>query len=86
MPGKGDKIIIDTNLWISFLVTRDFTNLDNILENKLSVLVFSQELLDEFLEVSQRPKFRKYFSLFDLEYLLPKIKERANFVQIVTIV
>jgi len=86
MPGKEDRLIIDTNLWISFLVTRDFTSLDSILESKLLVLVFSQELLDEFLEVSQRPKFRKYFSLVDLEYLLIRIKERANFIQIVTIV
>jgi len=36
--------------------------------------------LDEFVEVSQRPKFRKYFSLNDLQDLLTEIKTKAIFI------
>ncbi len=50
---QKNKVIIDTNLWISFLLTNDLSMLDTIIEgNKLS-LIFSQELIDEFIEVTQ---------------------------------
>ncbi|GHB69892.1 hypothetical protein GCM10007390_24390 [Persicitalea jodogahamensis] len=44
------------------------------------ILLFSQELLDEFVEVAQRPKFRKYFSDADLQELLIKIRIKAEFI------
>jgi putative PIN family toxin of toxin-antitoxin system len=39
-------------------------------------------LLDEFLEVAQRPKFKKYFSLPDLESLLLQVKNEAEFIEV----
>ncbi len=56
MPNKVSRIIIDTNLWISFLITKDFSKLDELIFAKQAILVFSEELLDEFLEVAKRPK------------------------------
>ncbi|MEO6221331.1 MAG: putative toxin-antitoxin system toxin component, PIN family [Ginsengibacter sp.] len=53
MPQK-DRVIIDTNLWISFLLTKDFTRPDTIISEKKHILLFSQELVDEILEVTQR--------------------------------
>lgn len=82
MPKKKNRIILDTNLWISFLLTNDFTNLDKIFADKLVTLLFSQSLLDEFIEVTQRPKFKKYFSLTELERLLLQIKGEAEFIEI----
>lgn len=80
------RIIIDTNLWISFLITSDYTKLDEILFTKKAVLVFSQELLDEFLEVAKRPKFRRFFPIEDIETLLETIEEYAIFVEVESIV
>ena len=80
------RIIIDTNLWISFLITKDYTKLDEILFAKKAVLVFSQELLDEFLEVAKRPKFRRFFSAEDIETLLETIEEYAIFVEVKSVV
>lgn len=54
MPKKENRVIIDTNLWVSFLLTSDYTKLDTIFADRLITLIFSQELLDEFVEVSQR--------------------------------
>lgn len=46
---KGvNRIILDTNLWISFLISKDFSKLDELLFTKSCTLVFSQELIDEF--------------------------------------
>jgi len=80
MPKKNDRIIIDTNLWISFLLTNDFSKLDEIFSAKLITLLFSQALLEEFIGVAQRPKLKKYFSLKDLEKLLSQIKNVAEFI------
>jgi uncharacterized protein len=82
MPKKKNRIIIDTNLWVSFLLTNDFSKLDKIFANKLVTLLFSQVLLDEFIEVAQRPKLKKYFSLTDLESLLLQIKNEAEFIEV----
>ena len=64
MTKTKDRVIIDTNLWISFLLTKDFSKLDKILSEEKIVLIFSEELLDEFIEVARRPKFKKYFLVF----------------------
>ncbi len=82
MPKRKDKIIVDTNLWISFLLTNNFTDLDKLFADKLIIILFSQALLDEFIEVAQRPKFSKYFSLTDLERLLIQIKNEASFIKV----
>jgi len=82
MPKRKNRIIIDTNLWISFLLTNDFSKLDKVFVDKRVILLFSQILLDEFLEVAQRPKFKKYFSLPDLERLLLQIKNEAEFIEV----
>lgn len=84
MQNKISRIIIDTNLWISFLITRDFTKLDEIIFSKHGVLVFSQELLDEFLAVAKRPKFRRFFSASDIVDLLETLDEYADFVKVQT--
>ena len=84
MPNKVSRIIIDTNLWISFLITKDFTKLDEIIFSGNGILVFSDELLNEFLEVAKRPKFRRFFSPADIEELLETIDEYADFVKVKT--
>lgn len=67
---KSKKVIFDTNLWISFLLNKDFSFLDKYIESGYLKLVFSEESVQEFLEVSSRPKFKKYFLTKDVERLL----------------
>ena len=67
---KSTKIILDTNLWISFLITQNYSVIDNlILEGKIK-LIFSHELIEEFVTVANRPKFKKFFNNKDIEKLL----------------
>ncbi len=81
MP-KNDRIIIDTNLWISFLLTKDYSKLDKLFSNNDLVLLFSAELLEEFVEVARRPKFKKYFAVADINSLLSEIHLKAEFLEV----
>jgi uncharacterized protein len=86
MPKLKDRIIIDTNLWLSFLINKDYSRLDKILSGKLITLLYSQHLIDEFIAVAQRPKFRKYFSPGDLQDMLLKMSARAHFIEVSSII
>jgi putative PIN family toxin of toxin-antitoxin system len=85
MRNKPERIILDTNLWISFLISKDFAKLDKILFSGKCRLVFSEELMQEFLQVASRPKFKKYFSPDDLEAILETIEDYADFCHVTTI-
>lgn len=65
-----DKVILDTNLWISFLISKKFHKLDSLILNNKVKLIFSQELLEEFISVINRPKFKKFFNKKDVNLLL----------------
>lgn len=80
MSKTKNSIIIDTNLWISFLLTKDFEKLNQLLAEDTLTLLFNKELLDEFIEVAGRPKFKKYFSVTAVSFLLQQISLRAEFV------
>lgn len=82
MPRENHRVILDTNIWVSFLLTKDFPKIDQLFKDDKLTLLFSQELLDEFLEVAQRPKFKKYFSSTDLQSLISKIRTNAEFVMV----
>ncbi len=68
MPLK--KIILDTNLWISHLISERLIQLDALLANNQVKLIFSEQLLEEFVLVAQRSKFQKYFAAEDIQDLL----------------
>lgn len=70
MKIKRLNVIIDTNLWISYLITKKYEKLDDLIENRKIQLLFSKELVEEFLFVAKRPKFSKYFLNTDIERLL----------------
>ena len=83
MPKPTDRVIIDTNLWISYLLTKD-AKLDRLLANNLITLLLSQDLVTEFIEVARRPKFKKYFSTADFETLLMSISTKAIFIEVLS--
>ena len=82
MPNKPHRVILDTNLWISFLITKDYTKLDFILFSKKATLLFSEELMDEFLEVIKRPRLKKYFDNADVQKLISIINEYAELISV----
>ncbi|MDR1738463.1 MAG: putative toxin-antitoxin system toxin component, PIN family [Candidatus Symbiothrix sp.] len=83
---KKIKVIIDTNLWISFLISREYEKLDFLFSSKRVCLLFSQRLFAEFIGVASREKFRKWFSETDLSELSARMKKIAKIVKTKTVV
>lgn len=54
------RIIIDTNLWISFMLGRKIATMRTLLTHPSLEIYVCRELLDEFYDVSSREKIRKY--------------------------
>jgi hypothetical protein len=48
---KNHLVIIDTNLWISFLISKEFLFVDKLIKNNKIIIVYSQELFDELITV-----------------------------------
>lgn len=67
---RQERVILDTNLWISYLISDRFISIDLLIMEGRIRLLFSEELLTEFLAVVSRPKLRKYFTETDVESLL----------------
>jgi putative PIN family toxin of toxin-antitoxin system len=64
------KVIIDTNLWISFLIGKELANLKQLIVNKTLQIVLCNQLLEEINLVTQRPKLQKYFPVTKVQELL----------------
>lgn len=79
-------IILDTNLWISYLISNRLITIDLLLGQEKARLVFSEESLKEFLEVANRPKFRKYFSEDEIRELLDLFEYYGKLVAVTSIV
>lgn len=79
---KSKKVILDTNLWISFLISKNYSFLDNYVENGKVKLIFSKELFTEFITVAERPKFTKFFSPKDIKKLISYIDKFGILYQV----
>ena len=76
------RVIIDTNLWISFLISSNYSDLDRLLKSGRVRLIFSDELIEEFLLVAGRPKLKKFFHQKGLTTLLDLFDDYAELVEV----
>lgn len=72
------KVIVDTNCWISFLIGKRLGNLVDVLSSDKIELVISEELLEEIFDVTQRPKFSRYFPKNEVESLLSFLRLKGH--------
>ena len=79
---KSRRIILDTNLWISFLISKKFIQMDELIENRKLILIFSNESIEEFITVVSRPKFKKYFLKKDIEKILFFFDQYGELVEV----
>ena len=68
------KIIIDTNLWISFLIGKQLASLKSLLVEQTIQPILSEQLLQEIILVTQRPKLKKYFPQSKVNELIELLK------------
>jgi uncharacterized protein len=55
MQGNQLRVVIDTNIWISFLIGKSLTGLSEAIINGQVLVLFSDDLFCELLEVLKRP-------------------------------
>ena len=82
MQGNPFRVVIDTNIWISFLIGKSLTGLSEAIINGQVLVLFSDDLFCELLEVLKRPKFKKYFSGTDIENLVTLLHEKVELIEI----
>ncbi len=86
MPSKKpSRVIIDTNLWISFLIGKDLQNLKDLIVNERIRLITTDQLTNELRLVTSREKLKKYFDqdkVSDLISLLEIVSEKVKIKKI----
>jgi uncharacterized protein len=50
---RSKRVILDTNLWISFLISKRLDFIDDLSLSGKIILIFSNELIEEFLSVAK---------------------------------
>lgn len=71
---KVIRLIIDTNLWISFLIGKELHDLKDLISDGRIKLIISDQLIGEFQLVTSSPKLSKYFDAQKVEELLTLIE------------
>ncbi len=87
MPkNKPLRLVIDTNLWISFLISDRQRKLDSLLYLDKIKILFSKELLDELDQTIIKPKLQKYFSATALEEMLGTLESYVDLINVTSLV
>ena len=82
---KKIKVVIDTNLWISFLISGEYEKMDFLFSSNKICLLFSERLFAEFITVASREKFKRYFSESDIDSLSVRMKKVSKMVRTKTV-
>jgi putative PIN family toxin of toxin-antitoxin system len=76
------RIVIDTNLWISFIISRKVSLLDDLLLKNNIRLLFSEELLNEIYTTIHKPKLQKYFLKTSFDEMMDVFSPFLDFVEV----
>ena len=82
MQGNPLRVVIDTNIWISFLIGKSLTGLSKAIISGQVIVLFSDDLFGELIKVLKRPKFKKYFSEIAIENLVALLYEKVELIEI----
>ena len=87
MPkSRPSKIIIDTNLWISFIISNKLSLLDSLIFSGKITLIFSLELIKEIEATIAKPKLKKYFLSDGLVEMLTMFEPFIDLVEVKSVV
>lgn len=83
---KTLKLIVDTNLWVSFVISRELNLSDSLLFANNAKLLFSTELITEIQETITKPGLKKYFGTDALEEMLSAFEPFIDLIEVESIV
>jgi putative PIN family toxin of toxin-antitoxin system len=75
------KVILDTNIWISFLLGKRLNVLREIVDKEDVEIYISDNLLAELRDVAYRPKFEGLIGLDAILNLFELINAKCRFIQ-----
>lgn len=78
---KINNFVLDTNIWISAIITNSETTLCNLILNNILNVFICKEMIDEIEDVLNRKKLQKYLSVGVPEYIF-QILRFSNLVAI----
>jgi putative PIN family toxin of toxin-antitoxin system len=81
MESNTLRVVIDTNIWISFLIGKAIAGLNQAIINDRVIILFSDDLFCELIEVLNRPKFKKYFSESAIQNLISLLNEKVELIE-----
>lgn len=81
---KKSKIIVDTNLWISFSLSKKLGNLEKTIKDNELLLLYSGDLLNEIKDVFSRTKFFKILPKDSLQEIISLLKDLGRDIIIST--
>jgi putative PIN family toxin of toxin-antitoxin system len=65
---KSFKVIVDTNIWISFLIGKNLKGLQEYIDSQAIIIVACNEQIQELAEVFKKSKIKKYFTAEQIEF------------------
>jgi putative PIN family toxin of toxin-antitoxin system len=87
MPkNKPLKLIVDTNLWVSFVISNKLNILDPLLFSEQARLLFSTDLITEIQETIAKPRLKKHFGANALEQMLSAFEPFIDLIEVESIV
>ncbi len=82
---KSFKIIVDTNIWISFLIGKNLKGLQNQIDSQFIKIITCSEQLHELSEVFKKPKIKKYFADEQIIEFFELLDESSEIIAITTV-
>lgn len=82
--GISYKIIVDTNVWISFLIGKSLKGLQYHIDNKKLSIITCDEQFQELIQVFKKSKLKKYFTVEQIDEFLELISESSENVSLKT--
>lgn len=79
---KSNKVIIDTNIWISFLIGKHLKGLHEIIAGGTIKIISCKEQISELSEVFQKPKIRKFFTSFQVDDFFELLDDCADIIEV----
>ena len=83
---KPLKLIVDTNLWVSFVISNKLNLLDSFLFAGNARLLFSKELITEIQETITKSRLKKYFGTNALEQMFSAFEPYIDLIEVESIV
>ena len=80
------KVIIDSNIWVSFLIGKNLRNLVQYVRNEQIAIITCEEQLQELSLAFQKPKLQKYFQPNQIATFFSFLKGVSLIVPITSIV